>query len=104
MVKYPLTDEAMRALRAEVERLRGIQPELPPMPPEGVGLPRYGLRWNGPDKPLAVPMADGYWTPCHLAVAQADALRSEVAAWKATAIKAGARLECEPDAEGTVGK
>lgn len=29
---------------AEVARLRGIKPELPPRPPDGTGLPRYGLR------------------------------------------------------------
>lgn len=55
------------ALRAEVERLKGLQPGLPPFPPEGEGLPRYGLRWNGPQQPLATPMDDGYWTPWHLA-------------------------------------
>ena len=53
---------------AELERLRGITPELPPRPPRGEGLPRYGIRWNGPTEPLAVPMDDGYWTPWHLAV------------------------------------
>lgn len=47
-----------------------LKPDFPPFPPEGEGLPRYGLRWNGPDKPLAVPMEDGYWTPWHLAVRQ----------------------------------
>lgn len=55
------------ALIAEVDQLRGIQPAFPPRPPEGEGLPRYGLRWNGPQQPLAVLMADGYWTPWHLA-------------------------------------
>ncbi len=58
------------ALRARVKELGGILPELPPFPPhEGKGepLPRYGLRWNGPTQPLAVPMVDGYWTPWHLA-------------------------------------
>lgn len=54
-------------LMAEVERLQGIQPEIPPFPPYGYGLPRFGLRWNGPSNPLAVPMGDGYWTPWHLA-------------------------------------
>lgn len=54
-------------MRAEVERLRGLRPSLPPLPPTGSGLPRYGLRWNGPDQPIAVPMEDGYWTPWHLA-------------------------------------
>ena len=53
--------------RAEIKRLQGIKPELPEMPPAGEGLPRYGLRWNGPQLPLAVPMPDGYWTPWHLA-------------------------------------
>lgn len=61
-------DAACReCLLKEVARLRGIIPELPPRPPEGEGLPRYGLRWNGPDQPVAVPMPDGYWTPWHLA-------------------------------------
>lgn len=51
----------------EIERLRGLKPELPPRPPDGGGLPRYGLRWNGPHEPVAVPMDDGFWTPWHLA-------------------------------------
>lgn len=69
-----------RALAAE-KRLQGLKPELPPRPPEGDGLPRYGLRWNGPTEPLPVPMADGYWTPWHLAeryrarVAELEAIR-----------------------------
>ncbi|EJM94710.1 DHHA1 domain-containing protein [Pseudomonas sp. GM67] len=54
-------------LQAEISALRGLTPGLPPRPPEGQGLPRYGLRWNGPSQPLAVPMEDGYWTPWHLA-------------------------------------
>jgi hypothetical protein len=55
--------------RAEVERLRGVQPEVPPRPPDGLDLPRYGLRWNGPTEPVPVPMERGYWTPWHLAEA-----------------------------------
>ncbi len=55
---------------AEIKRLKGLQPEAPPRPPEGDGLPRYGLRWNGPQQPLATPMDDGYWTPWHLAAQQ----------------------------------
>jgi hypothetical protein len=63
-----LVDRACIApLLAEIERLKGLQPDWPPRPPEGSGLPRYGLRWNGPQQPLAVPMDDGYWTPWHLA-------------------------------------
>lgn len=53
--------------------LQGLQPAWPPRPPDGAGLPRYGLRWNGPSQPLAVLIADGYWTPWHLA----DQLRTE---------------------------
>lgn len=53
-------------LREKVEKLSGIEPELPPRPPYGNGTPRYGLRWNGPEQPVAVPMDDGYWTPYHL--------------------------------------
>mgnify|MGYP003630098738 CR=1 FL=1 len=54
----------------ENEHLRGLTPDLPPYPPEGGGLPRYGLRWNGPGQPLSVPFDDGYWTPWHLAAAR----------------------------------
>jgi hypothetical protein len=61
----------LRALLDEVERLRGITPQFPHYP-EGDEVvpetpPRYGIRWNGPKEPLAVPMSDGYWTPWHLA-------------------------------------
>lgn len=68
---------------AEVKRLRGLTPEFPPRPPDGDGLPRYGLRWNGPVEPIAVPMDDGYWTPWHLADAAyrrgAEAMREAIA-------------------------
>jgi hypothetical protein len=63
--------------RAEIERLRGTTPELPPRPPDGSGLPRYGLRWNGPTEPVAVPMLDGYWTPWHLADAETQRFEIE---------------------------
>ena len=62
---YEFRERAEKA-EAEVERLRGLVPDLPPRPPDGVGLLRYGIRHNGPTQPLAVPMADGYWTPWHL--------------------------------------
>lgn len=47
-------------------------PELPPRPPLNVvvadpSLPRYGIRWNGPNVPISVPMLDGLWTPWFLA-------------------------------------
>ncbi len=61
------TGENFLALLAQLEQLRGLRPAVPPRPPEGSGLPRYGLRWNGPQQPLATPMDDGYWTPWHLA-------------------------------------
>lgn len=61
------TPAAILALIADNERLRGLKPALPPRPPVGVGLPRYGLRWDSPATPLAVQMDDGYWTPWHLA-------------------------------------
>ena len=75
-----LRNEARRADRADaqVAELRGLVPELPPFPPAGVGLPRYGLRWNGPTQPLSVPMPDGYWTPWHLAARVREALQREV--------------------------
>lgn len=58
---------AIPGLLAEIDRLKGLRPAAPPRPPEGESLPRYGLRWNGPQQPVAVPMADGYWAPWHLA-------------------------------------
>lgn len=54
-------------LLAEIEQLKGLKPEGPPRPPQGSALPHYGLRWNGPQQPLFIPMDDGYWTPWHLA-------------------------------------
>lgn len=65
-----LYEDAQRA----IAELRGLVPELPPRPPEGDGMPRYGLRWNGPRQPVSVPMADGYWTPWHLAEAECERL------------------------------
>lgn len=59
--------DGVTALLAEIEEVKGLRPEAPPRPPHGEGLPRYGLRWNGPQQPLAVLMVDGYWTPWHLA-------------------------------------
>lgn len=61
------------ALLAEIDQLEGLAPCPPPRPPEGDGLPRYGIRWNGPTSPVSVPREDGYWTPWHLA----DQLRAE---------------------------
>ncbi|RDL18474.1 hypothetical protein D884_03295 [Pseudomonas sp. URMO17WK12:I10] len=71
-------------LRIENVRLNGLKPEGPPRPPAGYGLPRYGLRWNGLQQPIAVPMDDGYWTPWHLA----DRLRQE----RDNLLEAGAHL------------
>ena len=71
---------AILALVAEIDQLKGLMPDWPPRPPDGEGLPRYGLRWNGPQQPLAVPMNDGYWTPWHLAhqlKAEVDSLTRE---------------------------
>lgn len=69
----PVAASDVLALLAEIDQLKGIQPGFPPRPPEDEGLPRYGLRWNGPQQPLATPMDDGYWTPWHLA----DELRKD---------------------------
>lgn len=38
------TGENFLALLAQLEQLRGLRPAVPPRPPEGNGLPRYGLR------------------------------------------------------------
>lgn len=69
--------ECIQELRAEVARLKGIEPELPPRPTplsdpdnQHKELPRYAIRWNGPTKPMATPMSHGYWTPFHMAYAE----------------------------------
>jgi hypothetical protein len=72
------------ALKRQVEELEGLKPELPPYPPDGEGLSRFGLRWNGPKEPLAVPMPGGYWTPWHLAEAE----RAQANEWRARLIDA----------------
>ena len=54
------------------------QPVLPPYPPEGEGMPRYGLQWNGPESPVTVLMDDGYWTPWHLANSEVERLQARV--------------------------
>lgn len=66
----------MRAVEADPDGLRAA---LPPLPPEGSGLPRYGLRWNGPERPVPVPMKDGYWTPYHLAAGRVAELEGALA-------------------------
>lgn len=78
-------EEMMRGLiksrdeaQGEAMRLRSylcVLPELPPRPPHGDGVPRYGIRWNGPTQPISVPMADGYWTPWHLADSEVNEAR-----------------------------
>lgn len=75
-LQYPAQAIAEIArLRAEVERLRGVRPTF--VPESGVaGLPRYGLRWNGPTAPVSVPLPDGYWTPWHLAAARVETLEA----------------------------
>ncbi|PZR07103.1 MAG: hypothetical protein DI536_29030 [Archangium gephyra] len=58
--------DELDAARKRLAVLEGITPELASATSEGE-LPRYSVRWNGPQLPLAVPMPDGYWTPWHLA-------------------------------------
>ena len=82
----PAMAAELRAARIEIERLRGLVPELPPRPPEGDGVPRYGLRWGGPSQPVAVPMVDGYWTPWHLAEREFERLRTAAADERADAV------------------
>lgn len=77
-------DAAREALSPETN-LKRIQPEFSPRAPEGGGLPRYGIRWNGLTEPLSVLLDDGYWTPWHLA---ADALETKV---NVDALRASAR-------------
>jgi hypothetical protein len=71
-------------------------PCLPPRPPEGEGLPRYGIQWNGPKSPLSVVMDDGYWTPWHLA----NQKLSPTSAAVPEGIKCSERLPTEDDLKG----
>lgn len=92
----PLPD--VPELLAEVERLRGLKPETGPEPFAGLGLPRYGLRWNGPTEPLVVPMDDGYWTPWHIANVAIErdlvkGLRAEIKAQMDTACSIDDKLK-----------
>lgn len=64
----------LERLAAEPEPLAdGEVAELPPRPPlmkppAHPALERYGVTWDGsPDKPLLTRMADGCWTPWHVA-------------------------------------
>lgn len=85
----------VKRLRGEVERLKGLKPELPPFPPAGAGLPRYGLRWPpaANQAPLAVPMDDGYWTPAHLAEAEVERLTQALSQEQARRIEAQTEVE-----------
>lgn len=76
---YAFAAAAIDELEDEIAKLRGLVPEPTPRPPVGEGMPRYGLRWNGPSQPVSVPMADGYWTPWHLADAERDTLLQQLA-------------------------
>lgn len=64
-------DDAM--LQPSLPVADGEVVELPPRPPlmeppAHPALERYGITWDGsPDKPLLTRMADGYWTPWHVA-------------------------------------
>ena len=76
----PALQAECEKLRQQVETFQGLKPAMPPRPPTGEGLPRYGLRWNGPSQPLSVPMDDGYWTPWHLAQGECEKLREDAEA------------------------
>jgi len=47
-------------------------------------LERWGLRWKGYDNAAVEPMADGYWTPWHIAAAKLTELQAEVERLRAT--------------------
>lgn len=42
-----------------------------------VALVRFGLQWNGPREFVCTPMADGYWTPWHIAQSALTAITTE---------------------------
>jgi len=87
-------------LNADVERLKGIKPELGLLPPDiGDGsIRRYGIKWNGPQQPLALPMGDGYWTPWHIATEEIGRLNGLVEEAKILLITITRLAEGIPDA------
>lgn len=54
----------------EIDKLKGIKPQN--LSEKIHPMQRFGVRWNGPSQPLAVPMDDGYWTPYHAAKIYVD--------------------------------
>jgi len=82
-------------LQIEVNNLRGLKPEIPPMPGEDWPreLPRYILRENGPRRPRSVPHKDGYWTPWYLANRQHEVLEREQAAARTACANWGKAME-----------
>ncbi len=67
----------IRQLEAKLEAIaaRPAAPQVGEAP-----LTRYGVTWEGgKDEPLLTPMPDGYWTPWHLAVGEAERLREALA-------------------------
>lgn len=74
-----LERQAAAAPMAADEEVAELPPRPPLMePPAHLALERYGITWDGsPDKPLLTRMADGYWTPWHVA---ADLLERQAAA------------------------
>lgn len=73
-----LERQAAAAPMAADEEVAELPPRPPLMePPAHLALERYGITWDGsPDKPLLTRMADGYWTPWHVA---ADLLERQAA-------------------------
>ena len=98
--------ERLEELAAQVEHLKGIKPELPPRPPQGDGLPRYGIKWNGEYSPITTPIDDGYWTPYHLATQHLREIQAEagragfiVGAMQATNCPYSGQYEINQDAD-----
>lgn len=77
MALNPYVFEFARALLFEAK--------LPPRPDSSEPtntptLSRWGIKWQGPESPISVPMSDGYWTPWHLAEKEIDDLKWSIAA------------------------
>ena len=54
-------------------------PRAPASPTGDVGgLERYGVNWKAPNGVTHEPMADGYWTPWHIAADAITALHARV--------------------------
>lgn len=83
MIQEAFAEAMNRRLAVGIDDITAIlKTALAAAPTSPAGdLPRYGIKWQGPQEPICVPMEDGYWTPWHLAVNETPPAQDEPVAW-----------------------